>query len=139
MTEKSLIYSGSNTLMRDGGQAQKEETLDNLPRKDETGPPPHQSDKYWNRFKGNIRQTAERRVDLTRAVPNAQIPQDSRRDQKIKRSREGRWSWTFKLAPKRSWVGRWSWAAKVGLRSLRVVAQQQCNGHCPCDSAQHGS
>ena len=28
------------------------------------------------------------------------------------------------------------WAAKVGLLSLRVVAQQQCNGHCPCDSAQ---
>ena len=23
--------------------------------------------------------------------------------------------------------------------SLRVVPQQQCNGHCPCDSAQHGS
>ena len=32
-------------------------------------------------------------------------------------------------------VGR-SWAAKVGLLSLRVVPQQQCNGHCPCDSAQ---
>ena len=25
-------------------------------------------------------------------------------------------------------------AAKVGLLSLRVVTQQQCNGHCPCDS-----
>ena len=37
---------------------------------------------------------------------------------------------------KRPWVGRWSWAAKVGLLSLRVVPQQQCNGHCPCDSAQ---
>ena len=23
--------------------------------------------------------------------------------------------------------------------SLRVVPQQQCNGHCPCDSAQYGS
>ena len=33
-------------------------------------------------------------------------------------------------------VGRWSWAAKVGLLSFRVVPQQQCNGHCPCDSAQ---
>ena len=33
-------------------------------------------------------------------------------------------------------IGRWSWAAKVGLLSLRVVPQQQCNGHCPCDSAQ---
>ena len=55
---------------------------------------------------------------------------------KIKRSRGGRWSWTFKLAQKRSWVGRWSWAVKVGLLSLRVVPQQQCNGHCPCDSAQ---
>ena len=62
--------------------------------------------------------------------------QGSRRDQKIKRSRGGRWSWTFKFAQKRSWVGRWSWAAKVGLLSLRIVAQQQCNGHCPCDSAQ---
>ena len=27
-------------------------------------------------------------------------------------------------------------AAKVRLLSLRVVPQQQCNGHCPCDSAQ---
>ena len=25
---------------------------------------------------------------------------------------------------------------KVGPLSLRVVPQQQCNGHCPCDSAQ---
>ena len=25
-------------------------------------------------------------------------------------------------------------AAKVGLLSLPVVPQQQCNGHCPCDS-----
>ena len=25
-------------------------------------------------------------------------------------------------------------AAKVGLLSLRVVPQRQCNGHCPCDS-----
>ena len=24
-------------------------------------------------------------------------------------------------------------AAKGGLLSLRVVPQQQCNGHCPCD------
>ena len=54
----------------------------------------------------------------------------------IKRSRDleegGGRSWTFKLAQKRSWVGRWSWAAKVGLLSLRVVLQQQCNAHCPC-------
>ena len=57
----------------------------------------------------------------------------SRRDQKIKRSRGGRWSWTFKLAQKRSRAGRWSWAAKVALLSLRVVPQQQCNGHCLCD------
>ena len=42
-------------------------------------------------------------------------------------------------AQKRSSAGRWSWAAKVGLLSLRVVPQQRCNGHCPCDSAQHGS
>ena len=55
------------------------------------------------------------------------------------RSRGGRWSWTLKLAQKRSWAGRWSWAAKVGLLSLRVVRQRQCNGHCPCDSAQRGS
>ena len=51
----------------------------------------------------------------------------------IKRSRGGRWSWTLKLAQKRSWVGRWNWSAKVGLLWLRVVPQQQCNGHCPCD------
>ena len=53
--------------------------------------------------------------------------------------RGGRWSWKIKLAQKRSWVGRWSWAAKAGLLSLRVVQvvrQQQCNGHCFCDSAQ---
>ena len=25
---------------------------------------------------------------------------------------------------------------KAGLLSLRVVPQQQCNGHCPCDSTQ---
>ena len=42
----------------------------------------------------------------------------------------------LKLAQKRSRVGRWSWAAKVELLSLRVVPQQRCNGHCPCDSAQ---
>ena len=42
----------------------------------------------------------------------------------------------LKLAQKRSWGGRWSWAAIVGLLSLRVVPQQQCNGHCLCDSAQ---
>ena len=56
----------------------------------------------------------------------------------IKRLRDlrgGRWSWTSKLAHKRSSVGRWSWAAKVKLLSLRVVPQQLCNGHCPCDSA----
>ena len=52
------------------------------------------------------------------------------------RSRGERWSWTLKLAQKRSWAGRWNWAAKVGLLSLRVVPQQQGNGHCPCDSAQ---
>ena len=39
----------------------------------------------------------------------------------------------------RSRGGRWSWAAKVGLLSLRVVPQQQCNGHSLCDSAQDGS
>ena len=33
-------------------------------------------------------------------------------------------------------VGRWNWAATVGLLSLRVIPQQQCNAHCPCDSAQ---
>ena len=62
--------------------------------------------------------------------------QGSRRDQKIKGSRGGRWSWTLKLAQKRSWVGRCCWAAKVGLLWLWVVPQQQCNGHCLCDSAQ---
>ena len=53
--------------------------------------------------------------------------------------RGGRWSWTLSFAQKRSWVGRWSWAAKVGLLLLRVVQvvrQQQCNGHCLCDSVQ---
>ena len=60
----------------------------------------------------------------------------------IKRSRDhrgGRWSWTFKFAQKRSWVGRWSWAEQVGpllLRIVQVVRQQQCNGHCLCDSVQ---
>ena len=53
-----------------------------------------------------------------------------------KRSWGGRWSWTLKLDQKRSWGGRWSWAAKVGLLPLRVVPQQQCDGHCLCDSAQ---
>ena len=41
------------------------------------------------------------------------------------------------VSPEEIIAGRWSWAAKVGLLSLRVVPQQQCNGHCPCDSAQH--
>ena len=53
--------------------------------------------------------------------------------------RGGRWSWTFKFAQKRSWVGRWSWAEQVGpflLRVVQVVHQQQCNGHCLCDSVQ---
>ena len=36
----------------------------------------------------------------------------------------------------RSRGGKWSWAAKVGLLSFQVVPQQQCNGHCPGDSAQ---
>ena len=72
--------------------------------------------------------------------PNEVVTQQgSRWDKKIKRSRGGRWSWTFKLAQERSWAGRWNWAAKVGLLSLQVVPQQQCNGYCPCDSAQHGS
>ena len=62
--------------------------------------------------------------------------QGFRRDQKIKRSRGGRWSWTLQLAQKRSWAGRWGWAAKVGLLLLRVFPQQQRNGHCPCDFAQ---
>ena len=60
----------------------------------------------------------------------------------IKRSRDlrgGSWSWTLKFAQKRSWVGRWSWAEQVGsllLRVVQVVHQQQCNGHCLCDSVQ---
>ena len=36
-------------------------------------------------------------------------------------------------------IGRWSWAEQVGpllLRVVQVVRQQQCNGHCLCDSAQ---
>ena len=63
----------------------------------------------------------------------------------LKRSRDlrgGRWSWTLKFAHKRSWVGRWSWAEQVGpllLRVVQVVRQQQCNGHCLCDSVQHSS
>ena len=52
------------------------------------------------------------------------------------KSRGGRWSWTLKLAQKRSCAGRWSWAEQAGLLSLRVVPQQQRNGHCLCDSAQ---
>ena len=36
---------------------------------------------------------------------------------------------------KRSRAGRWSWAQKVGLSFASVVPQQQCYGHCPCDSA----
>ena len=84
--------------------------------------------------------TSERSITEHRNAEyiNCPLPpsvQGSRRDQKIKRSRGGRWSWTFKLAQKRSGVGRWSWAAKIGLFSLRVVAQQQCNGDYPCDSA----
>ena len=52
----------------------------------------------------------------------------------IKRSRGGRWSWTFTLAQKKLWVVRWSWAAKIRLfLSLRFVPQQQCSGHCPCN------
>ena len=33
---------------------------------------------------------------------------------------------------------RWSWAEQVGrllLRVVQVVRQQQCNGHCLCDTA----
>ena len=72
-------------------------------------------------------------VSLLSGYKRNAASQGSRRDQKIKRCREGRWSWTFKLAQKRSWVGMWSWAAKAGLLSLRVVPQQQCNGHRPYD------
>ena len=32
-------------------------------------------------------------------------------------------------------LGCESWTSLL----LQVVTQQQCNGHCPCDSAQHGS
>ena len=40
----------------------------------------------------------------------------------------------LRLSPLRSLdLLRWRWAAKVGLLSLRVVCQQQCNGHCLCD------
>ena len=75
------------------------------------------------------------------------LPQEGQIDRRLisnrtgfqARSRGGRWSRTLKLAQKRSWAGSWRWAAKVGLLSFRVVPQQQCNGHCPCDSAQHGS
>ena len=51
------------------------------------------------------------------------------------RSRGGKCNWILKVAQKRSRAGRWCWTAKVGLLSLRVVPRQQCNGHCPCDSA----
>ena len=43
------------------------------------------------------------------------------------------------FAQKRSWARRWNWAPKVGLLLLQVVTQQQCNRHCPCDSALHVS
>ena len=72
----------------------------------------------------------------------SQISQCPQVPGEIKRSRDlrgGRWSWTFKLAQKRSWVGRWSWAEQVGpllLWVVQVVRQQQCNGHCLCDSVQ---
>ena len=39
------------------------------------------------------------------------------------------------VSPEEIMRGRWSWAAKGGLLSLRVVSQQQCNGHCPCETA----
>ena len=55
------------------------------------------------------------------------------------RSRGGRWCWTLKSAQKRSRAGRWSWALKVGLLLLQLFYQQQCYGHCPCDSAPHSS
>ena len=41
----------------------------------------------------------------------------------------------LQVSPEEIGAGRWSWAAKVGLLSFRVVPQQRCNGHCPCDSA----
>ena len=66
----------------------------------------------------------------------------SRRDQKIRDLRGGRWSWTLTFAQKRSWVGRWSWAEQVGrllLRVVQVVRQQRCNGHCLSGSVQHSS
>ena len=47
------------------------------------------------------------------------------------RSRAGRWSWTLSLE---EMMNR---EVELGLiLSLHVVPQQQCNGHCPCDSAQ---
>ena len=42
------------------------------------------------------------------------------------------------VSPEEIMSRKWSRAAKVGLLSLRVVPQQQCDGHCLCDSAQHG-
>ena len=58
------------------------------------------------------------------------------------RSRGGRWSWT--LSPQVSSDEIMSREVELDCEiwtffSLRVVPQQQYNGHCPCDSAQHGS
>ena len=62
--------------------------------------------------------------------PSEASAQDSKRDQGIKRREV---ELDPQVSPEEIIAGRWSWAAKVGLLSLRVVPQQQCNGHCPCD------
>ena len=50
--------------------------------------------------------------------------QGSRRDQKIRRSRGGRWSWTFKLAQKRSLMSR---EMELGCESWTSFASSCCS------------
>ena len=77
------------------------------------------------------------RLDFLKMKKRKKITQGSRRDQKI--LEEGDGAGPSSYLKTRSWVGRWSCAEKAGLPLLwvvQVVRQQQCNGHCLCDSAQ---
>ena len=68
---------------------------------------------------------------------SSKLAQGSRRDQKDQEITRREVELDRQVSPEEIMsIGRWSWAAKVGLLSLRVVRQQQCNGHCLCDSAQ---
>ena len=55
------------------------------------------------------------------------------------RSRGGRWCWTLKKAQKRSRAGGGAGLRKLDSSFASVIPQQQCYGHCPCDSAPHSS